>query len=64
MGVLVIKCPVTGLEFSTGIDTNWDTLARMESHHAYKSHCPHCNSAHSWRPDEARVASDWIENKK
>jgi hypothetical protein len=67
MGVLVIKWPTMGREFSTGIQTDWDTLTRMHNNLLH-SHGPHCKSQHSWRPDDAKVVdaippTDWIENQ-
>jgi hypothetical protein len=68
MGVLVIKCPVSGREFSTGIQADWDTLTRMHNN-PIQAYCPHCKAEHTWRPNDAKVVdaippSDWIENQK
>ena len=68
MSVLVIKCPVSGRDFSTGIQTDWDTFVRMRQNLLH-SRCPHCKSEHSWRPDDGRLVdaiapSEWIENQK
>jgi hypothetical protein len=68
MGVLIIKCPTTGREYSTGIQTDWDTFIRMQTN-IFQAHCPYCKSEHSCRADEAKLVdaippSDWIENQK
>ena len=68
MGVLIIKCPVSGREFSTGIQTDADSFARMKNE-ATQTRCPYCLTEHSWRPLDAKLVdaippSDWIENQK
>ena len=68
MGVLVIKCPVSGRELSTGIQTNANTFARMKNVTA-QTRCPYCLTEHSWRPLDAKLVdaippADWIENQK
>jgi len=67
MGVLLIKCPNTGQQFSTGIHVDAETLARVPQEFTY-THCPFCNSEHLWLPREAELAdaippSEWIENQ-
>lgn len=67
MGVLLIKCPTTGHEFSTGIHVDADTLSRVPQELTH-THCPHCRSEHSWFPRQAKLVdaippSDWIENQ-
>jgi hypothetical protein len=39
MGVLLIKCPNTGREFSTGIQVDVETLARVPQELTH-THCP------------------------
>lgn len=68
MGVLVIKCSNTDREFSTGIQADWDTLARLDNP-VLKERCPFCKTEHSWTPDDAKIVdaippADWIENQK
>jgi hypothetical protein len=68
LGALVIKCANTGREFSTGIQADWDTLARMDNP-VLRALCPFCRMEHTWRPDEAKIVDalspdDWIENQK
>jgi len=57
VGVLMIKCPDKGKEFSTGIE--------IEPKHARKlpdvltfSQCPYCRAVHGWRVADARLHED------
>ena len=68
MGVLVVKCPINGRYFSTGVQTDADSFALMPNEVAY-ARCPHCRTTHSWRPLDAKLVdaippSDWIENQR
>jgi len=54
MGVLVVKCHVTGRDFSTGIHTDAGTFGRMKNE-VMQSRCPYCMSEHSWRPLDAKL---------
>jgi hypothetical protein len=58
MGVLIIKCPVTGKEISTGVETDADGFARMPNLVAY-AHCTHCMTDHAWRPLDATLVDMW-----
>jgi hypothetical protein len=54
MGVVTIRCPNTGRDISTGIDTDqasFDRLPDVLSH----SRCPMCGLEHSWWKREARL---------
>ncbi len=54
MGTVVIQCPVTGLEFSVGIETDefsFNTLPDLR----LKARCPHCGADHEWSPRQARL---------
>jgi len=67
MGVLLIKCPKTGLYLSTGIQVDRVTLFRLPQLPS-ETHCPHCGSVHFWMPRETKFMdaiahSDWIENQ-
>jgi hypothetical protein len=55
MGVLMLKCPTTGREFSTGIHVEEDSFKRLPDT-VTKAHCPHCGLSHSWWTREARLA--------
>jgi hypothetical protein len=55
MGIVMIRCPNTGRDISTGIDTDqasFDRLPDVLSH----SRCPVCGLEHSWWKREARLA--------
>lgn len=54
VGEVVIRCPNTGQEVSTGIETDkesFDRLSDVLSH----THCPVCGLEHSWWKREARL---------
>jgi hypothetical protein len=55
MGVLMLKCPTTGREFSTGIHVEEDSFKRLPDT-VTKARCPHCDLSHSWWTHEARLA--------
>lgn len=66
MGVVMIRCPNTGQDVTTGIDTDqatFDGLPDVLSH----SRCPVCGLEHSWwkrkriwpSPAARRSTSDW-----
>jgi hypothetical protein len=68
MGILLIKCPTTGKEFSTGVNIHRETVSALPDYETW-TNCPHCNQLHRWRPKDARwvealSTEDWIENKK
>jgi hypothetical protein len=55
MGVLMLKCPTTGREFSTGIHLEEDSFQRLPDT-VTKAPCPHCDLSHRWWTHEARWA--------
>jgi hypothetical protein len=55
VGVLLIKCPVTGKEFSTGIETDEQSLELIPDTVA-QSACPHCGNDHAWSKFDARLS--------
>jgi hypothetical protein len=55
MGVLMLTCPATGQEFSTGIHVEEDSFKRLPDT-VTKAQCPHCGALHSWWTREARLA--------
>jgi DNA-directed RNA polymerase subunit RPC12/RpoP len=68
MGVLLIKCPKTGFDLSTGIQIDSATLARTPQVPS-QTRCPHCGSEHFWMPREAILVDaishrDWVENQR
>ena len=55
VGVLMVICPVTGKEFSTGIETDEQSLDLIPTTVA-QAQCPHCGANHSWSKLEARLS--------
>jgi hypothetical protein len=54
MPEIIIRCPITGLAVSTGLDTEtivFETLPEIEM----PLQCPSCGETHHWRPREAWV---------
>ena len=59
MGVLLIKCLVTGKEFSTGIETDEQSIELIPDTVA-QSLCPHCGNDHAWSKFDARLSEDGV----
>ena len=64
-GVLVVSCPTTGKDFSTGIMTDEASL-KLLSQELNRSRCPHCGVEHSWWTRDAKLVDalpqkDWVE---
>jgi hypothetical protein len=67
MPVILIKCPTSGREFSTGIiidKANFYVLRDVPT----QARCPYCGQEHKWRKSDARLAeavafAEWIENQ-
>jgi hypothetical protein len=57
VGVLMITCPVTGKEFSTGIETDERSLDLISDAVA-QSLCPHCGDRHQWSKFDARLSEN------
>jgi len=57
VGLLLITCPVTGKEFSTGIETDSQSLDLIPETVA-QSFCPHCGDEHPWSKLDARLSED------
>jgi hypothetical protein len=53
MGVLLIACPVTGKEFSTGIQADRHTAGALPAVEM-SARCPYCRIDHPWKPRDAR----------
>ncbi len=55
MPVILVKCPIDGREFSTGIFTDiasFGTLGEVEA----RARCPHCGREHRWWTSQSRLA--------
>jgi hypothetical protein len=57
MGLLMVKCPTSGREFSTGIQIEEEDLERLPEIMA-ESRCPHCGGNHVWWTRESRVVDE------
>ena len=57
VGVLLITCPVSGKEFSTGIETDEQSLDLIPDTVA-RSFCPHCGDEHPWSTLDVRLSED------
>jgi hypothetical protein len=53
MGVIMLKCPHTAREFSTGILIDQESFQKLPKVPT-RAHCPHCGLTHVWWPREAR----------
>ena len=52
MAMLMIKCPRTGQDASTGILIDSDSYQKIPDTLVY-TRCPHCGLEHAWWRDEA-----------
>ncbi len=55
MGVILIECPISFREFSTGILTDkasFDVIRDVTA----RARCPYCGQQHEWRKRDARFA--------
>ena len=57
MGAVMLRCPITGMEFSTGIFADAETFRKLPDT-VTKATCPHCGRLHSWWTREARLSED------
>jgi hypothetical protein len=55
MGVLMLTCPTTGREFSTGIHVEEDSFQKLPDT-VTKAACPHCSQLHRWWTHDARLS--------
>jgi hypothetical protein len=65
MGVLMLKCPTTDREFSTGIEIDRDSFNKLPDT-VTRAHCRYCGLTHAWWTREARWVSSippsqWVE---
>ena len=52
VGTLMVRCPETGQDFATGIETDQLSLQRTPAFNG-TIHCPICGVAHSWSKIDA-----------
>lgn len=55
MGTVMIRCPASGRDFSTGIEADREDFKRSPVFFA-QSFCPICRTSHEWFAAEAWVA--------
>jgi hypothetical protein len=53
-GVLVVPCPITGREYSTGILVEADRAA-WRTRSLTNSHCPYCDIEHAWCASDVKI---------
>ena len=59
VGALMIRCPETGKEFSTGIETDQQSLDLIPATVA-QALCPYCGGNHTWSKREARLSENGV----
>jgi hypothetical protein len=57
MGIVVITCPHTGQDISTGIEIDQASFEKLPEV-LVRSTCPHCGMQHSWWTREAKLSAD------
>jgi hypothetical protein len=63
MGVVGYRCPTSGEDVTTAIQTSKDTLARMRALElSIWVWCPHCLAGHKINPGDARIGGEPIED--
>jgi hypothetical protein len=55
MGQLMLRCPMTDRNFSTGIDTDRESLKSVP-YTGIAVRCPYCGCEHTWGPRDAPLA--------
>ena len=59
MSVMCYRCPSSGAEVMTAIETGADTLIRMRNFGlTIWVWCPHCISGHQIKPDDASLVAE------
>jgi len=59
MGMVGFRCPETGKDVTSAIETSSDTLAKMRAMNlAIWAFCPHCMAGHQIKPADAVIEGD------
>ena len=59
MGVVAYRCPASGEDVTTAIETSRDTLVRMRAMDlTIWVWCPHCMAGHQIKPADAELKDD------
>jgi hypothetical protein len=53
MGILLVKCPVTGKDFSTGVQVEAASAIDTLPDIPLWARCPYCHREHPWTPTNA-----------
>jgi hypothetical protein len=53
-GQLILRCPVTGLEYGIGVQMDPASFSSLPAADM-KARCPHCGEHHDWKPSEAKL---------
>jgi hypothetical protein len=57
MGMVMVRCPITGNEIATGIETETSILEALPKVET-AVHCPECGEKHFWTIEHAYVAHE------
>jgi hypothetical protein len=57
MGVIVIRCPHSGEDVSTGIEMDEASFAKLPDI-LVRSYCSSCDLQHAWWPRESRLVEE------
>jgi hypothetical protein len=57
VAMLMIKCPRTGQDVSTGILTDPDSYRKIPEA-LVQTRCSHCGLEHAWSPEDAWLAAE------
>jgi hypothetical protein len=57
VGTVVIRCPKTAREISTGIKSDWRAFGSVPVFFS-RTFCPHCRTNHEWFAKDAWVRED------
>ena len=64
MSVVCYRCPTSGEEVTTAIETGSDTLVKMRAMDlTIWVWCPHCMAGHQIAPAEARLEGQIVEGE-
>ena len=55
MAILVIRCPATDQDVSTGIAIDRDSFEVLSRQIGGRAMCPHCATDHDWTKDDAWI---------
>jgi hypothetical protein len=62
MGIVIIKCPATGVAISTGIIADRSSFASSPVFYS-RTRCPICRSDHEWSAGDAWLRNRWLRNR-